>query len=70
MVVISSVLLLFLVVGIFYANSLLKPYGNDEESIIEVIRTIKGYNDGVIEILEVKDIEDSRIVGFFRKKRG
>ncbi len=63
-VVISSVLLLFLVVGIFYSNSLQKPYGNDEESIIEVIRTIEGYNDGVIEILEVKDIEDSRIAGF------
>lgn len=63
-VVISLTIILVLVVGVFYSTSLQKVYGNDEESIIEVIQSIEGYNHGLIEILEVRDIEDIRIVAF------
>jgi len=62
--VISSILILVLLVGVFYSTSLQKVYGNDEESIIELIQSIEGYHHGLIEILEVKDIEDIRIVAF------
>lgn len=61
---ISLILFVFLGVGIFYSTSLHKPYGNDEESTIEVIQSLEGYTDSLIEILEVQDIGDNRIVAF------
>lgn len=41
-----------------------KLYGNDEESIKKVISSIKGYENESIEILEIQDFYDVRIVGF------
>ncbi|MGD6855864.1 hypothetical protein ACQCVO_12375 [Bacillus infantis] len=45
-------------------NALNKEYGNDKESILKVIRSIEGYNSQAIEILEIKDINNERIVPF------
>lgn len=42
-----------------------KPlYGNDEVSIIKVIRSIEGYEDeaAIIEILDITDVKENRIV--------
>ncbi len=39
-------------------------YGNDEESIVEVIRSIDGYGEGSIEILDIKDLGEDRFVSF------
>ncbi|MDX1771238.1 MAG: hypothetical protein R3328_06900 [Planococcaceae bacterium] len=50
---------------IFYVSVINKQaYGNDKESIIEVIQSIDGYNSELIEILEIKDIYNNRIVSF------
>lgn len=41
-------------------------YGNDEESIVKVIRSIEGYTvpTANIDIVEIKDIEENRVVSF------
>ena len=41
-----------------------ETYGNDKESIIDVIQSIDGYNSESIEVLEIKDIHNNRIVSF------
>jgi hypothetical protein len=41
-----------------------KVYGNDKESIIKVIKSVEGYEDKDIHIVQIKDFEDIRIVGF------
>lgn len=41
-----------------------KVYGNDEESIIKVIQSIDGYNYPSIQLLEMKDIKNERVVPF------
>jgi hypothetical protein len=41
-----------------------QPYGNDKDSIIQVIKTIDGYESGTIKILEIEDVGDNRVVGF------
>ncbi|MCQ6563763.1 hypothetical protein [Paenibacillus mendelii] len=39
-------------------------YGDDRESIEKVIQSIDGYENESIQILEMKDIDDVRVVGF------
>lgn len=58
------IILVILVVNfsIYHFNNTL--YGNDKESIVKVIKSIKGYGDKPIVILGIKDFDDVRIVGF------
>lgn len=58
------IILIIGVVGfsIYHFNNTL--YGNDKESIVKVIQSIKGYEDKPIEILGIKDFNDVRVVGF------
>jgi hypothetical protein len=41
-----------------------KVYGNDKESIIKVIKSVKGYEDKDIHFVQINDFDDVRIVGF------
>ncbi|WP_417899696.1 hypothetical protein ABN702_05240 [Bacillus haimaensis] len=68
--------LLFVTIGIlvvailtFYFNGTKQLYGNDEASIVKVINSIEGYEHKSIEILEIKDFDDFRIVGFLANNR-
>ena len=49
---------------IFIFSDAKREYGNDEESILKVIRSIDGYNSQSIRILEIKDIKNERVVPF------
>lgn len=61
----TIVTIIFIVIfAIYFSNSINKPYGNDKESIEEVISSIEGYETELIEILEIKDIKEKRIVSF------
>lgn len=51
-------------VVMYFINNEKPLYGNDEESIEQVIKSIEGYKNNYIEILEIKDIDDYRIVAF------
>lgn len=42
----------------------MKIYGNDKESIVKYIHSFEEYENLTIEILEMRDIEDLRFVGF------
>lgn len=48
--------------SIYHFNNTL--YGNDKESIVKVIQSIKGYGGKPIEILGIKDFNDVRNVGY------
>lgn len=48
----------------FYFKDAQQLYGNDEESILKVIHSIEGYENNSIEIIEIKDMNDRRFVGF------
>ncbi|OXM16530.1 hypothetical protein [Paenibacillus herberti] len=61
---ISFIIVLIALFTFFYLDKPKKLYGNDEESIKEVITSIKDYENEFIEILEIKDIYDLRVVGF------
>lgn len=61
--ILIAVILITMIVT-YFSNSSNKLYGNDKESIQEVIKSIEGYEDESVEILEIKDINDARIVGF------
>ncbi len=39
-------------------------HGKDKESIVKVIHSIEGYADKPTEILDIKDFDDVRVVGF------
>ncbi|MGR3764131.1 hypothetical protein [Rossellomorea sp. NS-SX7] len=41
-----------------------KVYGNDKESIIKVIKSVEGYEDKDIHIVQINDFDDIRIAGF------
>ncbi|WP_409252785.1 hypothetical protein V1502_02325 [Bacillus sp. SCS-153A] len=41
-----------------------KVYGNDKGSIIKVINSVEGYEDKDIQVIQIKDFDDVRIVGF------
>ncbi len=57
-------ILLFVVILMFYFNGTKQLYGNDKESIVKVINSIEGYGNKSIEILEIKDFNDLRVVAF------
>jgi len=63
-VYILAAIVLIAILAIYFSNNINKLYGNDKESIVKVIKSIEGYEDESIEILEIKDIYDERIVGF------
>lgn len=56
--------ILVLIGSISYYNHSQKLYGNDKASIVKVIQSIEGYDEQPIEILEIRDFKDIRIVGF------
>src|SRR5690554_1004063 len=60
--VVLAVVVIALMIFIF--SDAKREYGNGEESIIKVIRSIDGYNYPSIKILEIKDIKNERIVPF------
>jgi hypothetical protein len=39
-------------------------YGNDEESILKIIKSLDTYKNATIDIVGIQDINDNRIVGF------
>lgn len=63
MYIISSIMLALLIAA-YFSITMKKLYGNDEASIVQVIQSIEGYSSDSIELLEIKDINDNRIVGF------
>jgi hypothetical protein len=64
--IISIIILITIISAYFFINNQ-KLYGNDKESIKQVIKSIEGYENESIEILEMKDFNDERIVGFLSK---
>ncbi|MCF6409538.1 hypothetical protein [Pseudalkalibacillus salsuginis] len=52
-----------------YLNSSFYLNGNDKESIIKTIHSIETYEDSSIEIIEIKDIGNQRIVPFLDNGR-
>lgn len=61
--IIISVLILGLVASYYFYMSK-ELYGNDKASIVKVINSIDDYKNKEIEILEITDFNDERIVGF------
>ncbi|WP_156509824.1 hypothetical protein [Rossellomorea aquimaris] len=53
----------------FYFNGTKQLYGNDEASIVKLINSIEGYEHKLIEILEIKDFDDLRIVAFLANNK-
>ena len=62
-------LLLLLVVVSYQLYQSKQLYGNDEASIIEVITSFDDYEDKQIEILEINDFDDVRIVAFLSNNK-
>lgn len=60
--IIAITLIAIIIIYVSVINK--QTYGNDKESIIDVIQSIDGYNSESIEILEIKDIHNNRIVSF------
>lgn len=60
------IIVLFVMGAILYFAIPRTLYGNDEESIVKVIRSIGGYEDptAIIELLEIHDIGEHRVVSF------
>lgn len=77
--IIIAVLILLIVASYHFYNSK-ELYGNDRASIIEVIKSIDNYDNKQIEILQINDFDEVRIVSFlsnnspsyieFNKKKG
>ena len=55
---------ILLVISLIYYINQSTPYGNDEESIVQVIQSIEGYEHKSIKLLEIKDFDKNRIVAF------
>ena len=66
---ISIAVLLLLVVAFYQFYQSKELYGNDEASIIEVIASFDDYEDKQIEILEINDFDDVRIVAFLSNNK-
>ncbi|MBA2175429.1 hypothetical protein H0266_11035 [Halobacillus locisalis] len=64
--VVIPVILLSVLVGGFLiqSNKSTELYGNNKESIVEVIHSIEGYEDYAVEILQVDDMNQDRVVSF------
>ncbi|RKD24351.1 hypothetical protein BEP19_08125 [Ammoniphilus oxalaticus] len=60
---IVSALVIALLVGLYVTNKEQPLYGNDHDSIAQVIQSIEGYQ-GIIEIIHIEDIADERYVAF------
>jgi hypothetical protein len=61
----SLTVIILIAIFVIYLSDGNKPtYGNDKETIEKVIKSIEGYENESIEILEIKDIYDDRVVGF------
>jgi hypothetical protein len=58
------VLIIIVLILIYILNATKREYGNDEESILKVIRSIDGYNSQSIQILEIRNIKNERVVPF------
>ena len=56
--------LTLVLVAFYYFYNTRELYGNDEASIIKVIKSFDSYSNKGIEILEIKDFGNVRIVGF------
>ena len=63
-VYVSFTVIIIVLIVIFPLDKLDKRYGNDEESIKQVVASIDGYEKESIEILEIRDFDDIRMVGF------
>ncbi|MEO2202781.1 hypothetical protein ABGV42_03440 [Paenibacillus pabuli] len=61
---VSFTIIIIVLIVIFPLDKLDKRYGNDEESIKQVVASIDGYENESIEILEIRDFDDIRMVGF------
>lgn len=59
-----TILLLLIGLFVYYFNENKQIFGNDKDSIVKVITSLKGYEHKSIEILEIKDWNDLRVVGF------
>lgn len=57
---IGIIVFIIIITSILYKNN--NIYGNDEHSIVQLIQSVEEYKNAIIEILEIKDIEDERIV--------
>ncbi|MFC0211272.1 hypothetical protein ACFFK0_02210 [Paenibacillus chartarius] len=62
--VLLVIVVVLLVVGLLTFRGPKPLYGNDKESIVKVIRSLKGYEDKWIEVVDYKDVDDGRMVGF------
>jgi len=63
----NFIIIVAIIIIIYLINALIinKPlYGNNLESIEKVIKSIDGYENEEIEILDIRDINNDRIVGF------
>jgi hypothetical protein len=60
----TFVIIFIAIFTILYLSSNKPLYGNDKKSIIQVIKSVEGYESGSIEILDIKDIDKDRVVGF------
>lgn len=61
---IITAIILITILFIYFLISNQQVYGNDQASIEQVIKSIEGYENDSIEILEINDINDDRVVGF------
>ncbi|MCA0987342.1 hypothetical protein [Guptibacillus algicola] len=59
----------FITVFSFYMDGSEALYGNDKNSIVQVIQSVEGYEDKNIELLGVKDFDDVRLAGFLSDER-
>ncbi|XXM72401.1 hypothetical protein ACQ0QQ_00415 [Lysinibacillus sphaericus] len=69
----KNIMLLFtsvVVLAAAYAwNQSTKLYGNDKESIIDVIKSVEGYEDKDIQLIQINDFDDVRIAGFLANQQ-
>ena len=60
----SIIIFLFTAIIIFYVNDNNQLSGNDKDAIEKYITSINGFEDKTIQILEIKDLDELRIVAF------
>ncbi|KSU64502.1 hypothetical protein AS034_01285 [[Bacillus] enclensis] len=46
-----------------------RVYGNDKQSIIEVIKSVEGYEEKDIQLVQINDFDDVRIAGFLANQQ-
>lgn len=66
---IAIAVVILLVVASYYFYKSKELYGNDKASILEVITSIDDYHNKQIEILEINDFDDVRIVSFLSNNK-